>query len=131
MPGQSGAAGEKLFEQSIHEHRRTNFEYEAIAQKWYDQQSATSIRFNHWWNVFIAEEETADTAFAIYYGKFQGIAPKANRIISMIEDRLEQNVEYEHLLNELHKLYLFQRASVSNPPTNLPEISDWKSSLFL
>lgn len=30
----------------------------------------------------------------------------------MIEDRVEQNVEYEYLLNELHKLYLFQRASV-------------------
>lgn len=66
--------------------------------------------------IFVADDETADTAFAIYYGKFQGIAPKANRIISLIEDRLEQNVEYEHLLNELHKLYLFQRASVSEKP---------------
>lgn len=62
--------------------------------------------------IFVTDEETADTAFAIYYGKFQGIAPKASRIISLIESRVEQNVEYEYLLNELHKLYLFQRASV-------------------
>lgn len=57
-------------------------------------------------------DQSADTAFAIYYGKFQGIAPKASRIISLVEERVEQNTEYEHLLNELHRLYLFQRASV-------------------
>lgn len=53
-------------------------------------------------------------AFAIYYGKFQGIAPKASRIISLVENRIEQNAEYDNLLNELHKIYLSHRASVSS-----------------
>lgn len=58
------------------------------------------------------DEQNSDTAFAIYYGKFQGIAPKANKIISLVEQRLDQNVEYEALLGELQRLYLFQRAGV-------------------
>lgn len=61
----------------------------------------------------IAEEQNSDTVFALYYGKFQGVAPKAKKIISLVEDRVEQNIEYDNLLNELQRLYLFQRASVS------------------
>lgn len=58
-------------------------------------------------------DQSPDVAFAIYYGKFQGIAPKANPIISLVESRLQQNVEYDILLNELQKIYLSHRASVS------------------
>lgn len=57
-------------------------------------------------------DQSSDAAFAMYYGKFQGIAPKANQIIALVEGRLEQNIEYEHLLNEIHKMYLTQRAGV-------------------
>lgn len=31
----------------------------------------------------------------------------------MVESRTAQNIEYDHLLGELHKLYLAQRAAVS------------------
>lgn len=48
----------------------------------------------------------------MYYGKFQGVAPKADQIINLVESRIEQNVEYELLLNEIHKMYLTQRAGV-------------------
>lgn len=48
----------------------------------------------------------------MYYGKFQGVAPKASQIIALVENRLEQNVEYELLLIEIHKMYLAQRAGV-------------------
>lgn len=48
----------------------------------------------------------------MYYGKFQGIAPKAGQIITLVENRMEQNVEYELLLIEIHKMYLTQRAGV-------------------
>lgn len=60
-----------------------------------------------------ATDQSSDAAFAMYYGKFQGIAPKANQIIALVENRLEQNVEYELLLNEIQKMYLTQRAGVS------------------
>lgn len=60
-----------------------------------------------------AEVQSSDVAFAIYYGKFQGIAPKANPIIALVESRVQQNVEYDILLDELHKIYLSHRASVS------------------
>lgn len=49
----------------------------------------------------------------MYYGKFQGIAPKASQIITLVETRVDQNVEYELLLIEIHKMYLTQRAGVS------------------
>lgn len=63
------------------------------------------------WRVKLGDK-SSDAAFAMYYGKFQGIAPKANQIIALVEGRLEQNIEYEHLLNEIHKMYLTQRAGV-------------------
>lgn len=57
-------------------------------------------------------DQTSDSAFAMYYGKFQGIAPKASLIITLVESRIEQNVEYELLLIEIQKMYLTQRAGV-------------------
>lgn len=62
-------------------------------------------------------DQSSDAAFAMYYGKFQGIAPKANQIITLVERRLDQNVEYDLLLNEIHKMYLTQRTGVSRTST--------------
>lgn len=59
-----------------------------------------------------AAEKSSDAAFAIYYGKFQATAPKAKRITSVIEERLDRSTEYEQLLDELHQSYLSQRANV-------------------
>lgn len=61
----------------------------------------------------ISADQSSDAAFAMYYGKFQGIAPKASQIITLVESRIEQNVEYELLLIEIHKMYLTQRAGVN------------------
>lgn len=60
----------------------------------------------------------------MYYGKFQGIAPKASQIITLVERRIEQNVEYENLLNEIHKMYLTQRAGVCVPVLSLYRYED-------
>lgn len=65
-----------------------------------------------------SDDKSSDTAFAIYYGKFQATAPKAKRITSLIEERLDRSQEYEQLLAELHQTYLSQRANVNNT-TNL------------
>lgn len=62
--------------------------------------------------VFCIDDQTSDTAFAIYYGKFQASAARANRITTIIEERLERSAEYEQLLHELHQMYLLQRATV-------------------
>lgn len=60
----------------------------------------------------VSDDKSSDTAFAIYYGKFQATAPKAKRITSLIEERLDRSQEYEQLLAELHRTYLSQRANV-------------------
>ncbi|KAJ6648482.1 Conserved oligomeric Golgi complex subunit 3 [Pseudolycoriella hygida] len=59
------------------------------------------------------DEKSSEAAFAIYYGKFQASAPKAKFITTVIEERLDRNIEYEQLLSELHQSYLSQRANVS------------------
>lgn len=61
---------------------------------------------------YFSDDKSSDTAFAIYYGKFQATAPKAKRITSLIEERLDRSQEYEQLLAELHQIYLSQRANV-------------------
>lgn len=58
------------------------------------------------------DDKSSDTAFAIYYGKFQASAPRAKLITIKIEERLDRNNEYEQLLFELHQTYLSQRANV-------------------
>ncbi|XP_053672062.1 conserved oligomeric Golgi complex subunit 3 [Anopheles nili] len=57
-------------------------------------------------------DRTAETAFALFYGKFQASAPRVNRISSTIEDRLDRSPDYELLLGELHQNYLTQRAAI-------------------
>lgn len=71
------------------------------------------FNFNFVFNYnFSLDDKSSDTAFAIYYGKFQASAPKAKRITSVIEERLDRSNEYEQLLIELHQTYLSQRAEV-------------------
>lgn len=59
------------------------------------------------------DDKSSNTAFAIYYGKFQAFAPKIKRITSVIEERLDRSNEYEVLLVDLHQVFLTQRANVS------------------
>ncbi|XP_077287311.1 conserved oligomeric Golgi complex subunit 3 [Arctopsyche grandis] len=55
---------------------------------------------------------TADTAFALFFGKFQAAAPKLKNIFKEIEDRVEKSEEYANLLQECQQCYLTQRAQV-------------------
>lgn len=55
---------------------------------------------------------SSEAVFAIYYGKFQATAPKLKKITNIVEERLNQNVEYEQLHSDIINLYFSQRASV-------------------
>lgn len=39
------------------------------------------------------DQETMDTAYAVYFGKFQAAAPKLKMVISEVEKRAEKNTE--------------------------------------
>ncbi|XP_055691770.1 conserved oligomeric Golgi complex subunit 3 [Lutzomyia longipalpis] len=60
-------------------------------------------------------EHTSDTAFALFYGKFQASAPKVKRVTNLIEQRKTRCAEYETLLQDLHEYYLSQRRVVMYP----------------
>lgn len=60
-------------------------------------------------------DKNSDTAFALFYGKFQASAPKVKKISSLIEERIDQSQEYDLLLSELQQTYLSQRALVMSP----------------
>lgn len=59
-----------------------------------------------------SSEISSEAIFALYYGKFQGTAPKIKKIASIVEERINRNVEYEHLHGEIVNLYFAQRANV-------------------
>lgn len=40
------------------------------------------------------DSETMETAYAVYFGKFQSAAPKLRMVISEIEKRAEKNEEW-------------------------------------
>lgn len=60
-------------------------------------------------------EHTSDTAFALFYGKFQASAPKVKRVTNLIDQRRSRCPEYETLLQDLHEFYLSQRRVVMYP----------------
>ncbi|KAG8042081.1 hypothetical protein G9C98_000072 [Cotesia typhae] len=55
---------------------------------------------------------SADTALALFYGRFQRILPKIKLIIDLIEKRSATNRDYENLLNECQQYYLMKRGLV-------------------
>lgn len=56
--------------------------------------------------------ESADTALALFYGRFQSILPKIKPTIDIIERRSVNRQEYETLLSECQQHYLMKRGSV-------------------
>ncbi|XP_014366007.2 conserved oligomeric Golgi complex subunit 3 isoform X3 [Papilio machaon] len=58
-----------------------------------------------------ADQETMDTAYAVYFGKFQAVAPKLRMVISEIEKRAETNEEYAALLSDAQREYFSRRSS--------------------
>ncbi|KAL0851495.1 hypothetical protein ABMA28_007287 [Loxostege sticticalis] len=63
------------------------------------------------------EQETMDTAYAVYFGKFQAAAPKLRMVISEIESRAETNPDYASLLSDIKREYASRRARVAGAPT--------------
>ncbi|CAG9796963.1 unnamed protein product [Diatraea saccharalis] len=59
------------------------------------------------------DQEAMETAYAVYFGKFQAAAPKLRMVISEVESRAENNAEYASLLNELQREYCARRWRVS------------------
>ncbi|KAJ2940633.1 hypothetical protein O0L34_g14741 [Tuta absoluta] len=62
-------------------------------------------------------QETIDTAYAVYFGKFQAAAPKLRMVIKEIEDRAEHNADYASLLSDIQREYASRRARVAGAPT--------------
>ncbi|XP_026319834.1 conserved oligomeric Golgi complex subunit 3 [Hyposmocoma kahamanoa] len=63
------------------------------------------------------DQETIDTAYAVYFGKFQAAAPKLKMVISEIERRAAVNADYASLLSDIQREYAQRRARVAGAPT--------------
>ncbi|XP_013188759.2 conserved oligomeric Golgi complex subunit 3 [Amyelois transitella] len=63
------------------------------------------------------EQEIMDTAYAVYFGKFQAAAPKLKMVITEIEKRAEGNPDYASLLSDLQREYARCRRRVAGAPT--------------
>ncbi|XP_063899567.1 conserved oligomeric Golgi complex subunit 3 [Helicoverpa armigera] len=63
------------------------------------------------------DQETMDTAYAVYFGKFQAAAPKLRMVISEIEARAEKNADYASLLSDVQREYASRRSRVAGAAT--------------
>ncbi|XP_072946658.1 conserved oligomeric Golgi complex subunit 3 [Epargyreus clarus] len=63
------------------------------------------------------DQESMDTAYAVYFGKFQAATPKLKMVISEIEKRAETNEDYASLLADMQREYASRRARVSGGAT--------------
>ncbi|CAG9117893.1 unnamed protein product [Plutella xylostella] len=63
------------------------------------------------------DQETIDTAYAVYFGKFQAAAPKLQMVIREIEKRAEHNEDYASFLSDIQREYTARRHRVSGAPT--------------
>ncbi|XP_046966981.1 conserved oligomeric Golgi complex subunit 3 [Vanessa cardui] len=59
------------------------------------------------------ENEAMDTAYAVYFGKFQAAAPKLRMVISEIEKRAANNEDYASLLADVQREYAGRRRRVA------------------
>ncbi|XP_050343086.1 conserved oligomeric Golgi complex subunit 3 [Nymphalis io] len=59
------------------------------------------------------ENEAMDTAYAVYFGKFQAAAPKLRMVISEIEKRATDNEDYASLLADVQREYAARRRRVA------------------
>ncbi|KAL4713838.1 hypothetical protein ACJJTC_015492 [Scirpophaga incertulas] len=64
-----------------------------------------------------SDQEAMNTAYAVYFGKFQAAAPKLKMVISEIESRAENNDDYASLLSDIQREYANRRARVAGGPT--------------
>ncbi|XP_050555141.1 conserved oligomeric Golgi complex subunit 3 isoform X2 [Spodoptera frugiperda] len=63
------------------------------------------------------DQDNMDTAYAVYFGKFQAAAPKLKMVISEIESRAEKNADYASLLSDIQREYAARRWRVAGAAT--------------
>ncbi|XP_050680646.1 conserved oligomeric Golgi complex subunit 3 [Leptidea sinapis] len=64
-----------------------------------------------------SDTDSMDTAYAVYFGKFQAAAPKLKMVISEIEKRAEVNEDYASLLSDVQREYAGRRQNVTGGAT--------------
>lgn len=63
------------------------------------------------------DQESLDTAYAVYFGKFQAAAPKLKMVIGEIEARAEKSSEYTSFLSDIQREYTSRRWIVAGTGT--------------
>ncbi|KAJ3642789.1 hypothetical protein Zmor_025544 [Zophobas morio] len=56
--------------------------------------------------------ESMDTAFSLYYGKFQSAAAKIKLILAHLEEKAEKNEQYSTVVSDCQKFYVSQRLPI-------------------
>ncbi|XP_044261076.1 conserved oligomeric Golgi complex subunit 3 [Tribolium madens] len=56
--------------------------------------------------------ESMDSAFALYYGKFQSAATKIKLILSHLEEKSTKNEQYQNIISDCQKFYVSQRLPI-------------------
>lgn len=59
-----------------------------------------------------SNDPSVDTAFSLYYGKFQSAATKVKFILMHLEDKEESSEQYMNILSDCQKSYLGQRLPI-------------------
>ncbi|CAH1159692.1 unnamed protein product [Phaedon cochleariae] len=57
-------------------------------------------------------ESLVDSAFSLYYGKFQSVSIKIRFILNSLEEREDHNEQYKNILSDCQKTYLTQRLPI-------------------
>lgn len=63
-------------------------------------------------NTVSSTESLVDSAFSLYYGKFQSVSVKVKFILNHLEERENRNEQYKNLINDCQKTYLTQRLPI-------------------
>ncbi|XP_037298630.1 conserved oligomeric Golgi complex subunit 3 [Manduca sexta] len=74
------------------------------------------------------DQESMDTAYAVYFGKFQAAAPKLRKVISEIENRAETNADYESLLSDIQREYASRRARGASGASGASGGGAWRAN---
>ncbi|XP_039754457.1 conserved oligomeric Golgi complex subunit 3 isoform X2 [Pararge aegeria] len=64
-----------------------------------------------------SDGESMDTAYAVYFGKFQAAAPKLKMVLGEVEKRAKVNEDYASLLSDLQREYASRRKRVAGGAT--------------
>ncbi|VEN50012.1 unnamed protein product [Callosobruchus maculatus] len=61
---------------------------------------------------------SVDSAFALYYGKFQSVSTKVKFILNHIEEKEDNNAQYKSFISDCQKSYFTQRSPMLNAATS-------------